>query len=470
MPTPKDESRAITWMPRGLEFLTWIGLKNEFDQISVKRNIHEFWSNKRKLLTLFFENLDSPFTYTAQLPQHNTEQLLEKAALSTALVEIRRRQTVLEAGQHQNTAYLKVKGPDGEYDQLFPWAVGCDGAKSLVRKELNIKKHWNDYGTYSAIADLEMDTNLPLHVSTITLDPKRPFGLFYFSPGRWRFIYRINEGEDRQEFTSEKTVISLVKQKLPDVEIKKFLWASSFRLGQGQSDKYRKGRWVLCGDAAHAMGPSAGAGMMIGILGAWRLGWRLALAFNGHHLGDKLLEDYEVEQMAASNQIQRTNAIIFKNIAIRNPVLSLFRSAGLRFAAAFSNAARSITEQEALVSQVLPVQLAADYVTRDPWKHKQRYDKWVTGKRIPFLNNEKHPHLVLPQNETHTLISIGRRDPLKEQQMADLIAAKFPFELSVELGIDTHFRSPRNGKSIIFAIVRPDQHITTILEIKENKI
>jgi 2-polyprenyl-6-methoxyphenol hydroxylase-like FAD-dependent oxidoreductase len=146
---------------------------------------------------------------------------------------------------------------------------------------LGISNRWRDYGTDSAVADFEMECDLPKQVSRIVLDPERPYGFFYFAPGRWRFIYRINESENRQEAITESAVNDLLLSRLPGAKINQFLWASAFRLGQGQCHTYRQGRWFLCGDAAHAMGPSAGAGMMVGVLGAWRLGWRLALASKG---------------------------------------------------------------------------------------------------------------------------------------------------------------------------------------------
>lgn len=47
--------------------------------------------------------------------------------------------------------------------------------------------------------------------------------------------------------TEEAAVTSLLRRVKPDVSIKRFLWASAFRLGQGQSDAYRKGDGCLSG-------------------------------------------------------------------------------------------------------------------------------------------------------------------------------------------------------------------------------
>ncbi len=354
-PTPRDESRAITWMPKGLELLDWLGRGEAFDRLGVRRVAHEFWADERRLLRMPFDEVRSPHRYTLQLPQHDTEVLLEEAALRTGMVKVRRRHRVARVGQDGEWASVNVEGPDGIYDLAAPWAVACDGAGSTVRRMLGIETRWRDYGTYSAVADFEMECELPKEVSRIVLDPRRPYGFFYFAPGRWRFIYRIDEGEDRRAMTAEDAVTGLLRWKLPGTRIERFLWASAFRLGQGQSETYREGRWLLAGDAAHAMGPSAGAGMMVGVLGAWRLGWRLALAAKGDPRAEELLARYEREQRAASEEVQNANATIFRQMALSNPAAALVRAAALRALSHAGPIVRRMTEKEALVTQGLSV-------------------------------------------------------------------------------------------------------------------
>ena len=353
-PTPRDESRAITWMPRGLELLDWLELGESFGRLGVRRVAHEFWADGRRLLRMPFDEVRSPHRYTLQLPQHDSEALLERAALETGLFEIRRGHRVVGVDQQGERASAQVEGSNGTYRLTASWAVGCDGAGSNVRRMLGIETRWRDYGTDSAVADFEMECEgLPKEVSRIVLDPRRPYGFFYFAPGRWRFIYRLNEGEDRRAMTTEDAATELLKSKLPGVQVHRFLWASAFCLGQGQSETYRKGRWLLCGDAAHAMGPSAGAGMMVGVLGAWRLGWRLALAAKADLRAEELLADYEREQRAASEEIQDANARIFRNMALVNPAAAAVRSVVLRALSRFKPGVRRMTEKEALVTQKL---------------------------------------------------------------------------------------------------------------------
>jgi 2-polyprenyl-6-methoxyphenol hydroxylase-like FAD-dependent oxidoreductase len=72
VPTPRDESRAITWMPKGLELLDRLEIGDDFARSGVRRVAHEFWAGGRCLLTMRFDKVHSPHRYTLQLPQHET--------------------------------------------------------------------------------------------------------------------------------------------------------------------------------------------------------------------------------------------------------------------------------------------------------------------------------------------------------------------------------------------------------------
>jgi 2-polyprenyl-6-methoxyphenol hydroxylase-like FAD-dependent oxidoreductase len=346
-PTPVEESRAITWMPGGLEFLDWLGLTDRFLDIGIRRRAHEFWSTKRRLVSVRYDRLRHRHPYTLMLPQHHTERLLQEEAEFTGLVEIRRGHRVSHVDHDATQAALTVEGPGGQYTQRASWAVGADGAGSLVRDHLAITQRWRDYGADTAVADFDLTCDLPTDRSRIVLDPRRPFGFFPFAPERWRLVYRINHGEDRGTMITESVASRMLAHALPDARPNRFLWASAFRLGQGQSETYRQGRWLLVGDAAHAMGPSAGAGMMIGVLGAWRLGTRLAEVVNGG--GDKALGRYETEQRAAADQVQRDNSRIFGNIALRSRPIAAVRDFGLWAAGHLPAVPRSMAASEALL-------------------------------------------------------------------------------------------------------------------------
>lgn len=66
-PTSKDESRAITWMPRGMEFLEWLGIFNRFYEKGVIRVLHQFENQHGKLLGWPFDTLETPYQYPSTI-------------------------------------------------------------------------------------------------------------------------------------------------------------------------------------------------------------------------------------------------------------------------------------------------------------------------------------------------------------------------------------------------------------------
>ena len=112
-PTPRDESRAITWMPKGLELLDRLGLEEAFARSGVRRTAHEFWTGGRRVLTMPFDKVRSPHRYTLQLPQHDSEVLLEAAALGSGMVEVRHGHRLVGVGQAGKRASVRAEGPAG---------------------------------------------------------------------------------------------------------------------------------------------------------------------------------------------------------------------------------------------------------------------------------------------------------------------------------------------------------------------
>jgi 2-polyprenyl-6-methoxyphenol hydroxylase-like FAD-dependent oxidoreductase len=154
---------------------------------------------------------------------------------------------VVRVGQRGDRTLTSVEGPDGDYDLAAPRAVACDGAGSGVRRMLCVETRWRDYGTDSAVADFGMECDLPKEVSRIVLDPRRPYGFFYFAPGRWRFIYRLNDSEDRRAMITEDATTELLKWKLPSALAPRFLWAERLPAGTGAERELPRGtqaaRW-----------------------------------------------------------------------------------------------------------------------------------------------------------------------------------------------------------------------------------
>jgi 2-polyprenyl-6-methoxyphenol hydroxylase-like FAD-dependent oxidoreductase len=349
-PTDVWESRAITWMPRALEVAEAAGFRDRLERAGAHRHQHSFTDAAgRRLAVVRFDRLDSPFPYTLQIPQGESEAILEQAALETGRVDLERGFTV--EAIHQDTAGVAVTGLlDGTTMTVRgSLGVGADGARSIVRAHLGIATTKRDYGAASVVADFLGTSGMPVTRSLIVLDPRRPRGLFPIAEDRWRLVYRVNHGEDRRRAASPEEANRILAS-FPDAQATEWTWTSAFRLAQENATTYQRGAWVLAGDAAHPMGPSAGAGMMVGILGAWRLAWAISLAQDD----PGALSAYSREQRAAAVRVQGSNARIFRQIALTSRVVGGLRRGVMPAAARLTSLEARMARQESLADEPLP--------------------------------------------------------------------------------------------------------------------
>jgi hypothetical protein len=116
------------------------------------------------------------------------------------------------------------------------------------------------------------------------------------SPGLWRLI-RLERSEPRHgEEVGDAEIRARVEEVLGTGPFD-VVWASRFRIHRRASARFRVGRVLLAGDAAHVHSPAGGLGMNGGIQDAHNLAWKLAYALEGADT-DRLLDSYEVERRA----------------------------------------------------------------------------------------------------------------------------------------------------------------------------
>lgn len=162
------------------------------------------------------------------------------------------------------------------------YVVGCDGARSLVRRF--IESAMEDYGFHERW--LVVDVLLKHHKpelgdhSVQYCDPARP-ATYVRGPGnRRRWEITVLPEEDSTTISSRESVWSLLSKWLrPDeAELER---ASVYTFHSLIAERWRLGRLLLAGDAAHQTPPFMGQGMCAGIRDAANLAWKLSLAVSG---------------------------------------------------------------------------------------------------------------------------------------------------------------------------------------------
>lgn len=186
-------------------------------------------------------------------------------------------------------------------DECFEaqWLIGCDGGKSTVRRAAGIPF----IGTEAELTGYAVECELE---NPMALKPgfnRTPTGL-YIRPGMTH-IYAVDHGLDfdrSQPVTAEHFQAVLRRVSGTDVTVKKMILASSFTDRSKQAAKYKKGRVLLAGDAAHIHPPFGAQGLNTGIGDAINLGWKLAATIKGY-ASPGLIDTYHQERFAEAAKV-----------------------------------------------------------------------------------------------------------------------------------------------------------------------
>ena len=198
--------------------------------------------------------------------------------------------------------------------------LGADGAGSFVRSALGIERV--DLGFKAndqLVIDFEHndpDRDLPqLPEVYQVLDFNRPLLAGRWSGDRWsRFEFHAQEGESRQYLESDETCWKLLAKWGIYPGDGKITRHTVYSFESRIASKWRVGRALLIGDAAHTMPPFMGQGLCSGIRDALNLAWKMDAVLSGKADLD-FLDTYE------SERAPHARALIEMSIAVGNLVL-----------------------------------------------------------------------------------------------------------------------------------------------------
>ncbi len=180
------------------------------------------------------------------------------------------------------------------------YVVGCDGARSLVRRAIGSRQR--DLGLHQPwlVVDLLCDPDSPrvraLPDYTIQLcDPARPMTIVQVGGRRRRWEIMLMPGDDTARLTDPEVFWPMIARWLgPDDAVLER--AAVYTFHSVVQEGWRNGRLLLAGDACHQTPPFLGQGMCAGMRDASNLAWKLAAVLRGG-APDALLDTYESERL-----------------------------------------------------------------------------------------------------------------------------------------------------------------------------
>ena len=238
-------------------------------------------------------------------------------------------QTTLESFEQDDSVVKAiVKDQDGKTETIeAKFLIGCDGAKSLVRRSLGLEFSGSTFERIFYVADVQIDwpfSHDALHVCLM----KNQLLAFFPMTGekQWRIVGTFPEefAKDEGEVLYEEIEEQIKRDSELDLDITGVNWFSTYKVHTRHVNKFSVGRCFLAGDSAHIHTPAGAQGMNTGIQDGYNLAWKLALVL-GSKASLEILQTYNEERLPNAENLARTTDRFFDLVASPSPFLSFVR-------------------------------------------------------------------------------------------------------------------------------------------------
>lgn len=280
------------------------------------------------------------------------ERVLRGGLARYPSVTLRTGAEVIAIDADDGGAELRTREPEGERCYRGSWVVACDGGRSVVRAALGIAMRSLAPRRQWLIVDATL--NDPSDAARLpgcfryVLAPER-LTLYAHGIGlnrRWEF--QLDEGEAPPDAATLRRWL----QPFIDPDRLTLLRVAPYAHSALIAERWREGRVLLAGDAAHMMPPSAGQGLCSGVRDALNLAWKLARVVRGHS-PPSLLDSYEHERSWHVGEILAGTLFIGSRLEANGPVQRWRRHTEMRLLSQLPTGLRALLRQHALRHPVI---------------------------------------------------------------------------------------------------------------------
>lgn len=189
----------------------------------------------------------------------------------------------------------RIRQPDGrETAVVADWLVACDGGRSRVREHCGITLEGSTYPERWLIVDLA-DRQVALRHTSTYCDPRRPAIRLPGPAGSLRYEFMLRPEDRDDQVLDEKSFRAWIGRRVPEDADLPLVRKAIYTFHARVASRWRQGRVLLAGDAAHLTPPFAGQGLNSGIRDAANLAWKLA-AVSCWGWPESLIDSYEQER------------------------------------------------------------------------------------------------------------------------------------------------------------------------------
>jgi len=297
---PSQAVRSLGLHPRSIEILDQRGILDRF--LEHGQQYPGASGRFAGLVPPMPVQLDTAHDYLLGIPQPVTDRLLTERAVELG-AEVRRGSEL--TGLDQDETGVTVELADGAHLRSR-WLVGCDGGRSMVRKIVGIDFPGEPAHTEWILGEVQVTTPAD-EIAAISEEVRkthRGFGIGPAGDGLFRAVVpAAGVAEDRavlptlDEFRARLTAFAGT-----DFGVHAPRSITRFTDATRLASRYREGRVLIAGDAAHVHPPLGGQGLNLGVQDAFNLGWKLAAQIDGW-APDDLLDTYFTERHPVAEDV-----------------------------------------------------------------------------------------------------------------------------------------------------------------------
>lgn len=299
---------------------------------------------------------------------------------------------VLDIVDHGDFAVVAVRDAAGARHEIrTQWVLACDGGRSPIRERLGIAMSGSTYKQDWIVLDMLNDPDRS-NYSKFICSSARPAVSVPAPRGGRRYEFMVLDGETREQVLEDAFLAGLLEPyralNAGDV-VRKTVYTFHARM----AERFRAGRILLMGDAAHLTPPFAGQGMNAGFRDAHNVAWKIASIVNGG-ADPAILDTYETER--------------------RKPAWDMIQLAVTMGNFIMPSGAEQILFRDLLVKALEPFPNVRDYLIQMRFKPKPRYESGLfLDLETPVFENSLVGEMI-PQP---TVVTDGRDGALLDEYL-----------------------------------------------------
>jgi 2-polyprenyl-6-methoxyphenol hydroxylase-like FAD-dependent oxidoreductase len=289
-PSPRPNATAIGVSVPSMEILRTLGLAEQVIGRGVPVHRLVFHGPDRVLGDLRFGALGSEYDFVLSIPQDRVAAALEEHLPHQAGAQVVRGCEVTGFRQSENEIVITARRDGSELEFAGRYAVACDSGRSRLREEAGIPFEGKPYGDSFVMGDFE-DKTAWGRDAHVFFTPRGSVESFPLPDGLRRYVLPAPALEPA-------AVPAYLRENVPlrcgvDLSQSRPAWSFPFAVRHHLAQRYRKGRLLLAGDAAHLMSPIVGQNMNTGLADAELLAYVLRKILREHEAPDRWLDFYE---------------------------------------------------------------------------------------------------------------------------------------------------------------------------------